>query len=112
MSTEELSEWSSTEERAAYVTCKRIVAALTAKGLTAFYGPYWDGACDYHAHQPYWYCHPLSNGDGVGMYTEYDGGTYDQYFLKPNDVDVLLNRLAAHSGTPSRSEVWDMVEIR
>jgi hypothetical protein len=113
MATEEppaLSEWASTEERAAYVNCERIVAAFASKGLTAFYGPLWDGACDYHDRQPFLYCHPLSNGD-VGIYAGYDGGTYDQYFLKAHDVDMFLSRLTSHNGTPSRSEVWNMVEV-
>ncbi len=108
-----LPAWATAEEREAYVRCEQVVAALKAKGLTAFYGPIWDGASDHHADAPFWYCHPQSNG-GVGLYHEYNptpggGLTYDAGELGPEDAEGCLGRLAALPEGPSRQQVWDAV---
>ena len=84
--------------------CEKLVAILTSKGLKAYFGQEWDGAND-HDDPEFWYFHARDNG-GVGVYVEYDEGTYDQGFLDPLHIDAALPRLSKLRMKASRDEIW------
>ncbi len=96
------------EESFATAVAQRFAEVLTAKGLCAYFGREWDGACD-HKDPEFWYFHPTSGG-GVGAYSGYDrtpdgGSTYDMTFLAAEDLDAALSRLEALQVGATRAEV-------
>ena len=82
---------------------------LAAKGIRAFNGSLWDGACGRGAPE-FWYFHP--QGASIGAYVEYnhtgDGGsTYNMGFVEAVDVEAAMRRVEALPNNPERSAITE-----
>lgn len=87
---------------------RKLAKTLKQKGLVAYYGRGWEGSTAYHDPE-FWYFHTCENGQ-IGVYVEYDSGTYDTgVFIEREHFRKVQERVVLLGDKPHRDEIWKAI---
>lgn len=91
-----------------FVACEALAEAIRGRGLKAYVGKYWDGACDHNDYE-FWYFNPSAESQRIGIYYEVNG-VYDSGFIDASTIDQTIIRIESLNKNPSKEEVWDALD--